>query len=118
MNTAIAYVVAFLFIGAAGGIAGALVALGALTKIGKPGGWSVFGGVIGAMFSYWLGLHFFQWIGVHFGWYSYLTSMFLVIINDGSRASREGPDAIGINSSHATGTMLGMVASLTTHFLR
>lgn len=116
MNLFIAYVIAFLFIGAIGSFAGSLVAFGAFTKIGSPSSWSVAAGAIGAMLTYWLGLHFFQWLGVHFGWYSYLVSMILVILNDGRRAAKDGPKAIGPESSHARGTMAGILASLAAHF--
>jgi hypothetical protein len=119
MNEGIAYAVAFLFIGAAGGIFGSLLsAAGAITKVGRPTVWAFVAGAIGAMLSYWLGLVFFTWLGVHFGWYSYLVSMVLMVLNDGRRAASEGPLAIGVESSHARGTMTGLIASITIHFLR
>ena len=112
MNTVIAYVVAFLFIGAIGSLLGSLLSLGWMSKIGSPAAWSLVGGATGAILAYWIGLQFFQWLGVHFGWYSYLASMIPVILNDGRRSARDGNQAVGIDSSVGRGTLIGIIASL------
>lgn len=117
INAIIAYAVAITTIGLIGSALGSVVSFGGLSGIGKPETWSFIGGTVGAMLAYWIGIYFFGWMGVHYGWYTYLASMFLVVINDGARANRDGPNAVGMESSHARGTMMGMVASLTTHFV-
>lgn len=113
----VAYAVAFLFLGACSAILGSVLTSVGLLGIGKPTTWSLIGGTAGAIAAYWICKHFFNWMDIHFGWYSYLASMFLVVLNDGKRASYEGPEAAGIESSRARGTLMGIIASLTTHFI-
>ncbi len=119
VNTAVAYIVGFLFLGAVGGLLGSLIGVvGLLLGVKKPTTWSFSAGLVGAILSYWLVNYFFQWLNVQLTWYAYLISMVLVVLNDGRRAAPEGKEAIGIESSHARGTMCGIIASLVTHFMR
>ena len=74
-------------------------------------------GVATSILTYWLGKYFFEWLDVNYAWYSYLISIFLFVLNEGRRVQGETDLSNGRETLHAQGVMLGIIASLTTHFL-
>jgi hypothetical protein len=89
--------------------AGGLIGLGSLAF--KSEFWFAAGTAVGAMVAYWVLKYWFGWLGVPYAWYDYILCMAMVVINDGNRAGR------GESSMYATGTLMGMVASITTHLI-
>lgn len=120
MNTAIAYLVSVFFFGFFGVAVSVVIGLAgiqlAAVKVGKQATWAFVGAMVGAMVTYWLGAAFFAWLGVRYTWYAYLLSMVSTVLSTGARAAPDGPEAIGIGSSMAQGTMLGIIVALVIHF--
>lgn len=104
-----AYAAGLFLVGGAGAMIGGLVGFGALLY--RNDFWSWAAGFSGSALAYLIGKTLFGWLGVEFAWYAYLLCMLPVILNDGTRIGRDGPE-FGPEKRHAFGTFCGIVAAL------
>ncbi len=119
INTIIAYAAAFLGLIAVAAAVISMLTIMPIALFFRRASRAVWfaSGVAGAILTYWLGKYFFDWLNVDYAWYSYLISMFLFVLNEGQRVQGETDLSNGKETVHAQGVMLGIIASLTTHFL-